>query len=374
MARTALKQLIDASIWLQSLFVRRASTPADSKKRILIIRKDGLGDCVLFYATLRAYCEHYRDAEIHLVLPMLCKSLDPIFGAYVDHIIWFDHAKFGSSYAYRSNFMLNLKRAGYTEALYPVYTREPIGDTMIAMTQAKRCVGFATNPTMHYVPRRNAYTEIVEVPQTMEHELDRNRLFAERVTGAEVTVTFPTITPDMLPSVSERTQPYAVIFPGSGQTYKIWPPERFAAIGDMLTARGFALLICGSKSDTDLVQKVISASANPSAWTNLCGQTDVATLTSIISRASLYFGSDTGALHLAVAVGTPTVAIVGSGSIRRFFPYGDPAKNRAVYDPMYPDQKGDWGDPVPLPAGDIHPSILNVTVEMAERELAVVLQ
>ncbi len=374
MVRTALRQLIDTSIWLQSLFVRPAPSAPAAKKRILIIRKDGLGDCVLFYATLRAYREYYRDAEIHLVLPLLCKSLDPVFGAYVDHIIWFDHGKFGSSYAYRRNFMLNLKRTGYSEALYPVYTREPIGDTMIAMTQAKRRVGFATNPTMHYVPRRQVYTEIVEVPETMEHELDRNRLFAERVTGAEVTATFPTITPNMLPPVSERTQPYAVIFPGSGQTYKIWPPERFAAIGDMLASRGYSLVICGGKGDKDLVQKVIAASATPALWTNLCGQTDVATLTAIISRAALYFGSDTGALHLAVAVGTPTVAIIGSGSIRRFFPYGDPAKNRAVYDPTYPDQNGDWGDPVPLPASGIHPSITNVTVEMAERELVAVLQ
>ncbi len=52
---------------------------------------------------------------------------------------------------------------------------------------------------------------------------------------------------------------------------------------------------------------------------------------SLLRRARLYFGGETGPLQLALAVGTPVVCLLGGGRFGRLFPAGDPRRNRAVH-------------------------------------------
>jgi ADP-heptose:LPS heptosyltransferase len=66
----------------------------------------------------------------------------------------------------------------------------------------------------------------------------------------------------------------------------------------------------------------------------LAGKTDLLQLAAIFKHSVLYIGSETGPLHLAVAVGTPTVCILGGGHFGRFYPYGDLRKHRAVFQKM----------------------------------------
>src|ERR1035437_1876456 len=100
-----------ACIYIESFLYGKKSKPA-TKKRVLIMRMDGLGDCILFFPTLHAYCEHYKNAEITLVLPEPFKELSPLIEQYrFDNIIWFSHHLFKSSFLYRRHLMIGLRRA-----------------------------------------------------------------------------------------------------------------------------------------------------------------------------------------------------------------------------------------------------------------------
>ena len=378
MFKETLKSIVDSIILTEAFFIRPEKKPGDEKKKVLILRKDGLGDCIVFYPTLKAYREYYKGADITLVFPKYFESLAPIVGKdLVNKVIWFDHKAFSGDFWYRRKFLLDLSRKGYDVAIYPVFSRESIGDKMIWMTCAKERIGFDGDPSVQGKEAKakgNAtYTRLIDPPPQMRLEIERDRYFAEQVTGMRCDIEFPTFDTKKLPCAKADSilsgcgvagKRFAVIFPGAGAPYRIWPAERWAKAIDHISAKGIAPLICGSDKDARLAQK-ISSLATSKAF-DITGKTDLADLAHILTKASFYFGSDTGILHLAVAVKTPAAAIVGSGGLWRFFPYGDPETNLAIYDKSRPYGSGVWTDAKELKPGQIHPSIAAIAVKEAE--------
>ncbi|MEI6057420.1 MAG: glycosyltransferase family 9 protein [bacterium] len=361
--RNTVRSLIDTIIRCESFF--HVTKKKDQKTRILILRKDGLGDCILFYPTLRAYRDFYANAEVTLVLPKWFEPLAHLLDEFnFDNVIWFDHNAFSKSFLYRRSFLLNLKKQSYDITLYPVFTREPIAETIMRISGAQEIK--------------------VKIPDNIESELDRDIYFAEQITSKKILITFPTIATSHLPEGKDAAEtlikkhnlakkPFVIIFPGAGAAYRIWPSDRFASIIDHISEQGFMPVICGSPKEKELAKSIVSLVRHPASVVNLSGQTDLPTLAHILKCAAFYFGSDTGILHLATAVGTPAVALIGIGGHRRFFPYGDLQKNRAVYDANYMNEHshsiGNWDDAQKIQAGTIHPSIQHITTEMAQKEV-----
>lgn len=355
-----LRNVIDSSIALEA---RLHSKIQSDKKQILILRKDGLGDCLLFYPFLKDYRRYYKDAKITLVFPSYFKDLSPALSD-IDEVLWFDHKRFSKSFSYRRSFLIGLKHAGFDTAIYPVFTREPIGDLMMKITEAPEIIGFDTGA-------RDTYTKLIKIPDEIKSEIERNALFAKEITGTKSEISFPTIDSEKLQKdkantlLSSISKPYAVIFPGAGASYRIWPHDRFSAVIEHLMQKGIQPVLCGSHNEYSLTKNIISMlrDGDRNNVIDLTGQTDLATLAHILSGAQLYFGSDTGIMHLAAAVGTPVIGIIGSGSIGRFFPYGDPKKNIALHNRAF-KPTWDWSSEK-LSGYQIHPSIESITLEMA---------
>ncbi len=97
------------------------------------------------------------------------------------------------------------------------------------------------------------------------------------------------------------------IHPGASGDYKIWPPERFAQLADALSKPGTIVLLVGSSFDHSIVEGVIAASRSRIAQVHT--GTSVANLAAILHRAHLCISNDSGPRHLAIAVGTPSLAL-----------------------------------------------------------------
>ena len=91
------------------------------------------------------------------------------------------------------------------------------------------------------------------------------------------------------------------------------------------------------------------------------GETGLGELAAIMARCQLVLGVDSGPLHLAVAMGTPTVHLFGPVDKRAFGPWGDPAHHVVVTSEMdcIPCNRLDY-TPSEL---DGHPCVRNITVE-----------
>lgn len=98
-----------------------------------------------------------------------------------------------------------------------------------------------------------------------------------------------------------------VLQPGSTDPRRCWPAQRFAGLGDMLAATGAHIVVNGSSEEADLVDTVIKAMHCPA--TALAGKLGLGGLCALLSRASLVVSNDTGPLHLALALGVPSVGI-----------------------------------------------------------------
>lgn len=87
-----------------------------------------------------------------------------------------------------------------------------------------------------------------------------------------------------------------------------WPTDGFAAIGDAISS-GFDLpvVLTGSASDAPTIARIASAMRNRHAL--VAGKTELMTLAALLGRASLVVALDSGPMHLAAALGAPTVGI-----------------------------------------------------------------
>jgi heptosyltransferase-2 len=125
--------------------------------------------------------------------------------------------------------------------------------------------------------------------------------------------------------------PLVGLVPGSNAPARRWPVDRFAEVARALAARGARAVVMGSQAEAEMTASV--ASAAPSAL-DLGGRTDVADLAAVLSLCDLVVTNDTGAMHLAGAVGTPTVSLWGSSDPREVRQVGAP--DRRVTGPDLP--------------------------------------
>jgi heptosyltransferase-2 len=113
--------------------------------------------------------------------------------------------------------------------------------------------------------------------------------------------------------------------PGARWATKRWPAERFAAVADGLAADGLSIVLCGGPSDRDAFAAFRAASrAHVAADLSFL---PVDALAAALARVRLLVACDSGPVHLAAAVGTPTLALFGPTSTAR---WGPPPPGRAL--------------------------------------------
>jgi heptosyltransferase-2 len=100
---------------------------------------------------------------------------------------------------------------------------------------------------------------------------------------------------------------------GAGASYgsaKCWPPDRFAnALQQFSTQKDVDVILFGTPSESQ-VSAVIAAGAGRPVI-DLTGKTTIAELPALLAQCHLFLGNDSGAMHVAAAVGLPVVAVFG---------------------------------------------------------------
>jgi len=125
-------------------------------------------------------------------------------------------------------------------------------------------------------------------------------------------------------SVSETAQPIIAMHPGSGgfSTARRWAPERFAQLADTLFRNvGGQLLLVGGPEEVQLHQDIMGMMQSEMPVRSFADKGSIKVTTAVLELADLFIGNDTGLMHLAVAVNTPTVAIFGLSNHKAWGPY-----------------------------------------------------
>ncbi|HEV2983745.1 MAG TPA: lipopolysaccharide heptosyltransferase II [Vicinamibacterales bacterium] len=123
-------------------------------------------------------------------------------------------------------------------------------------------------------------------------------------------------------------EPLVALAPGASYGgAKRWPPASFAALADTLAADGVRCVMIGSREDARTAGEVAGASvasgARKRALLNLVGRTDLPALAGVLSACRAVVTNDSGAMHLAAAIGVAVTAVFGPTDDRATRPVGN---------------------------------------------------
>jgi ADP-heptose:LPS heptosyltransferase len=112
----------------------------------------------------------------------------------------------------------------------------------------------------------------------------------------------------MCPGLTARnTNTWVVLHPCAIDIRRMWPEEKFIQAGNELARKGYAVIFTGSATDATTVGQMIDQMSYPAV--NACGKLSLGGLAALLAQSAVVISSDTGPLHLARAVSTPTVGI-----------------------------------------------------------------
>lgn len=302
----------------------------DKKKWILIIRLDAIGDFVLWLDAATAIRKLYPQEEYNLVLlgNILWKELaenSPLF----DETIFIDNNLFYFNLQYRWNIWKIIRSFKWTLAINPTFSRKfGCSDSAVRMSGATFRIGskgdLSNQLRLQKLISNRWYTKLLPATENTLMELERNAEFVRNLGIADFKLGIPRLViKDKLP-IDFNEKNYVVIAPGASLPVKQWPIERFAELGKQIYKRfGVKIIICGSMNETVLAQKMLDSVESVSTlwiedWT---GKTSLIELASVIKGAKMLIGNDSSAVHIAAAVGTPSICIVGGWHFGRFMPY-----------------------------------------------------
>jgi lipopolysaccharide heptosyltransferase I len=160
---------------------------------------------------------------------------------------------------------------------------------------------------------------------------------------------------EFLRSAGLTGQRLAVLNPGAGWPSKVWPAERYGELARHLgKAHGMpSVAVWGPAQELQLAERIVAGSGGHA---RLAPATTLKELAAVIRRARLFVGSDTGPMHLAVAVGTPTISLHGSSRADWCGAYGpDNIRLQVRYEDGSSNERRQAGDD----------AIRAITVEMA---------
>lgn len=114
--------------------------------------------------------------------------------------------------------------------------------------------------------------------------------------------------------------PFIAVAPGALHTTKQWLPERFAETADRISG-GRPVVLLGSAADSSAVECVLRYLKSPAQ--SVVNQTTLREMMLVLQRCALLLTNDSGAMHVAAALGVPTVAVFGP-TVKPFgfFPVG----------------------------------------------------
>lgn len=262
--------------------------------RVVIVQPGFLGDAVLATGLVRALRSALPECEIGMTLRAEYASLFEEHPA-IARIHRFAKREKGGA----GRVAAEMKESGYEIALVPHRSLRSAWITRSA--GVPRQAGFAQADVPWLFTDRVRWTLGL-------HEVERN---ARLLDPFGIPYTDETIGAWLVPGERRSDQtPLAVIAPGSVWGTKRWTVEGFAAVARTLVTHGVQVRIAGSPDERPIALDV-ARRAGLSEREVVAGELSLVELRDLIASARVLLCNDSAPLHIAEAVGTPSVAIFG---------------------------------------------------------------
>jgi ADP-heptose:LPS heptosyltransferase len=280
----------------------------------------GLGDLLCGVPALRALRAALPEAHIAVIgLPAAGLLLER-FGRYVDELIDFPGYPGIPERPYEpvglERFLAEMRRRRFDLALQ-LHGSGECSNELVSQLGARATAGFQRADSTPLDQARSL------VFSESEPEPVRNLNLVRHLGGeGDPDLEFPVLDADRA-RLDMLASPlldgaYAVLHAGASRTDRRWPLARFAAVGDVLAARGLQVVLTGSEGERTLSRELARLMRSPAV--DLAGRTDIGALAALLASASVAVCNDTGVSHLAAALHAPSVVVFTTSNHARWAP------------------------------------------------------
>lgn len=289
---------------------------------ILTIKLRYLGDVLLATPTWQALKAAYPRAKLTAIVNRGTEDI-LLSNPHVDEVLSLERGSLVQQY----RFIASIRRRGFDTVVD--LTDGDRAALLTWMSGARVRIGF--NAEHRWTGR--CYTRVI-TSDAGAHRIERDLSalaplaipVIDRIPRMWLTEEDDAAADDLLRRVGVQSdRRWVVIQPGARYWFKAWPPERFAELADRVADRyGCQVLVAGTPQEAALAQTVVAQAKH--RLISIAGLSRVRTLAALLKRSALFVGNDTGAMHIAAAVGTPVVGLFGPSNPLEWGPRGGPAE------------------------------------------------
>jgi ADP-heptose:LPS heptosyltransferase len=267
-----------------------------AQPRILVIKLGALGDIIISAEAFQSIRKHHPDAHIILL------TRKP-FEAIARTMPWFDEVMVDTSPKFHEiGKLLKLRRELRRARFHRVYDLQTNDRSTVYFNLLR------PNPPKWCGTARGC--------SHRRHDHRRDPVLSgERLLRFLESLGVPRSTPADLSwldaSLDGFTMPekFALIVPGCAPQHPVkrWPARHFAALANILHAKGLEVFAIGTKVDESAISEIQALSPHV---ISLAGKTSIPQIAALARRAQCVIGNDTGPTHITALVGAPTFVVM----------------------------------------------------------------
>jgi len=248
-------------------------------------------------------------------------------------ILTYNHQRYKYSFLYKLHFLLTLKKQNYSSVFNLSAARGIINEELTLLAGTGKT--FILRTKSLYLSEKlcrilnnfhtqvicdsffNEYDKHVHLLKHLNPDSSYNIQFLNKITfSTEEKI----VTPD-------SSKALIVVAPFSSEGNRDWPVSCFHEVIKHL-CMSYHIVLIGSIEQRDKIAFLCLGLQNVS---NYAGTLSLDLLPTLLNRAELFIGLDSGITHLALRLDKKLISIIGGGMFGRFFPYGTNQKARFVY-------------------------------------------
>lgn len=311
----------------EPIWVKGNKRSVVSPGAILLLQLGDIGDVVLTTPCIQALRANFPKAR--LVVMVREKAAELLTGfPWLDEVISVRKARggvFGEMIG-QFGFVRALRAHGFDLAIdLRTGTR---GAIMARLSGARRRIGFFADNEAWW--RNRLFTDLLQYDYTPDLHVKDHLLALLEAFGISAHQREPKLMVSdsmlaeadrLLAGINHNSGPLVAVQPFSLWQYKEWGREKYVAlIRWLVTTHRATVLITGGGAEHARAEEIKRDCGD--GCHNLAGKTSLALYAALLSRCRLFIGVDSAGLHIAAAVGTPTVSLFGPSSPISWAPLG----------------------------------------------------
>jgi lipopolysaccharide heptosyltransferase II len=294
--------------------------PLDKEKihKILVAEGGGIGDLMRVLPAIECLRANLPTAAISLLASPGAKGILCLFPKreIIADVIDYDLQQRHNSFLKKLRLVRCLRKRGY-DLVYSPDRGEGMREKVLMsfLTGAPHRIGFTTGRVgfLHTIKREFRNDEPIlkqnlALLEVAGLKINQDRIALRVPERARLDMRRYLERPDhSLPS------PMIALHPGASWRgeYRSWPLHRYIALVECLRQElGATIIVIGNQHETPMADRFREQLQDP-AVVDATGKTTIAQMAAIIQLSDLFIGNDSGPLHVALALNTPTVAIFG---------------------------------------------------------------